>query len=148
MIFPNLTTMLSQIPAIQAGRIFAVGLVKRVIVDFAIVGFPKCGNTWYSALLRHLFVARCGLPQDKMGKLFLSDSDTAIFQIPPGLPRLYQTHCLPYPREAGLRGVRESIAPFKNKPMVVLIRDAKDVLTSYYFHQKFRTGRKKYPGTC
>jgi alcohol sulfotransferase len=43
--------------------------------------------------------------------------------------------------------MRESIAPFKNKPMVVLIRDGKDALTSYFFHQKFRTGRQKYHST-
>lgn len=135
---------------LHGGRTAAAAVVKRMIVDFPIVGFPKCGNTWYSALLRNLLVAHCGLPSERMRRLFLSDvggSPLSIFQIPREVPRLYHSHCLPYPRQVGLHGMRESIVPFECKPMVVLIRDAKDTLTSYYFHQAFRTRINRFTGS-
>jgi Sulfotransferase domain len=136
---------------LHGGRSAAAAVVKRMIVDFPIVGFPKTGNTWYGALLRNVLVAHYGLPPETMKLLFVSDvggSPSSILKIPKGIPRLYHSHCLPYPRQTGLSGMRESLAPFRHKPMVILFREAKDTLTSYYFHEAFRTRINRFTGSA
>jgi len=122
---------------------------KRWMVDAAIVGYPKCGNTWFSALVRHYLAARHGLPLQTVGKSFISDPDGSklpLVRLEPRLPRLYHTHSLPYPHEYGLRGVRSGLAPLDHAPMVVLYRDPKDVLVSYYHHEVFRGPHPRFQG--
>lgn len=124
--------------------------LKRVFVDVAIVGYPKCGNTWFSALVRHLLVAHYGLAPERMRRLFVSDLGLLpmpLLRVPRRVPRLYHSHCLPYPREKGLRGMRDCLAPFRNTPMIVLIRDCKDALTSYYMHEVYRARKPRFAGS-
>jgi hypothetical protein len=114
----------------------------------AIIGYPKCGNTWYSALLRHLLMERYGLPRERLRTLFVSDLGRwPLLCLPREVPRLYHSHCLPFPREIGLRGVREWLESFADTPMIILIRDCKDVLVSYFMHEVYRAARPRFSGS-
>lgn len=113
--------------------------MKIAGVDVAIVGFPKCGNTWYSALIRHLLIDRFDLDNSKMGTLFVSDLGAWPFpNLPRAVPRFYQSHCMPFPLESGLRGTRESLSALSDIPMIILRREHKDAMVSYYMHRSYR----------
>jgi hypothetical protein len=118
--------------------------LKRRSVDAAISGFPKCGNTWYGAMLRQVLVDRFALKGTRLDRLFVSDLGPLplpLMRLPRGTPRLYHSHFMPFPDRAEFAGIRDSLAPFDDKPMIVLIRDCKDVLVSYYVMEVERFGR-------
>jgi hypothetical protein len=121
--------------------------MKIASVDIAIAGFPKCGNTWYSALLRHLLVERYGLDRSQMNRLFVSDLGAWPFgQLPRSVPRIYKSHCMPYPFEAALRGTKEMLVSFSDIPMIIQVRDPKDALVSYYMHSIYRDRSVHFSG--
>ena len=123
------------IPALRRAGSLVTTQLKRWTVDAAISGFLKCGNTWYGAMLRQMMLERFAVTDVPLNRLMVSDLGPlplAAFRLPRGMPRLYHGHFMPFPDSAELTGIRESLAPFDDKPMIVLIRDAKDVLVSYY----------------
>jgi hypothetical protein len=127
------------IRATRLGARIKTIFMKIASVDVAIVGFPKCGNTWYSALLRTLLIERYGLDRSRMNRLFVSDLGAWPFgQMPHSAPRIYKSHCMPYPFEAGLRGTKEILVAFLDIPMIIQVRDPKDALVSYYMHSVYR----------
>jgi hypothetical protein len=127
------------IRATQFGAGIKTAFMKIAGVDVAIVGFPKCGNTWYSALIRHLLIERFDLDRSKMGTFFVSDRGAWPFpNLPRAVPRIYQSHCMPYPMEIGLRGTRESLSALSNIPMIILRREHKDAMVSYFMHRSYR----------
>ena len=131
----------------RAGSIVTARL-KRWSVDLAIAGFPKCGNTWYGAMLKQLILERHGVDRARMRRLFVSDLGPlplAFAQLPRGIPRIYHSHFMPYPERPGIDGVRQSLAPFAATPMIVLIRDCKDALVSYYMMGVHRFGDSGAP---
>jgi hypothetical protein len=131
----------------RLGAGIKTAFMKFASVDVAIVGFPKCGNTWYSALLRHLFIEKYGLDRSRMNKLFISDFGAWPFgQLPRSVPRIYKGHCMPYPFEAGLRGTKEILVALSDLPMIIQVRDPKDALVSYYMHSVYRDRPAHYSG--
>lgn len=108
--------------------------LKRLSVDAAIAGFPKTGTTWYSALIRHLLLQRYALSASLINRLFVSDLGPLplAFRLPRDIPRLYQSHFMPYWDRPDLVRTRAALAVFAAKPMVVLIRECKDALVSNY----------------
>jgi hypothetical protein len=136
------------IRATPLGALIKTAFMKVAGVDAAIVGFPKCGNTWYSALIRHLLIERYGLDCSKMGRLFVSDLGLwPFFKLPHVVPRIYQSHCMPFPSETELRGMKESLAALSDVPMVILIREHKDALVSYFMHLAYRDPGAPYSGS-
>lgn len=112
-------------------------------VDIGIVGFPKCGNTWYSALIRNLLIDAYRIEKERMDRLFVSDNGPWPFtMLPRDVKRIYQSHCMPFPFESGIRGTKEELSALSNIPVVVLIREPKDALVSYFMHLAYREGRE------
>ncbi len=134
-------------PAFRRAGSSVTSRLKRWSSDVAISGFPKCGNTWYGVMLRHLIVERFGLTDVPFNRLFVSDLGPIplALRLPRGIPRLYHSHFMPFPERRDLAGVRESLAPFADKPMIVLIRDCKDVLVSYHVMEVRRFGHSDAP---
>jgi hypothetical protein len=124
----------AEIAWLRPGGAAVTSYLKRWSVDAAIAGFPKTGTTWYSALLRHLLIQRYALSATLMNRLFVSDLGPLplAFRLPRDIPRLYQSHFMPYWDRPDLARTRASIAPFAAKPMVILIRECKDALVSNY----------------
>lgn len=135
---------IASVPLLRRVGSTVTSRLKRWSVDAAIAGFLKCGNTWYGAMLRQVMVDRFALDAVSLDRLFVSDLGPlplAFAQLPRGVPRVYHSHFMPFPDREDLAGIRESLAPFDDKPMIVLIRDCKDVLVSYYMMEVERFGR-------
>ncbi len=118
-----------------------ISVFHQFAVDGVIASFPKTGNTWFSALLRHLMIKAYNLPPAKMTKLFVSDHrPSQVFKVPFGIPLFYHSHFIVTNRgaQAHLGNMREILAPFRHTPMMILYRDPKDVLVSYYMEVVFR----------
>jgi len=114
--------------------------------DAAMGGYLKCGNTWLSASLRHAMVGHYRLPREAMPKLFVSDYRlVGSAWLPKGRPRIFHDHFLPHQGEAGLRDVAETLRLVHRLPLIILIRDLKDLLVSHYMFEAFR--RELYDGT-
>jgi hypothetical protein len=127
-----------------------INVFHRYATAGVLASFPKTGTTWLSAMLRHLIVDAYNLPAAKMPKLFISDHrPSEIWRIPFGIPLIYHSHFITTAKGAQphLGNMLEIMAPFRDTPMVVLFRDAKDVLVSYYMEVVFREPEARFSGT-
>lgn len=127
-----------------------INVYHRLAIDAVIASFPKTGNTWFSALLRHLMTKAYDLPTERMTKLFVSDyRPSQVLHVPRGIPLFYHSHFIVTNRgaEAGLGDMREILAPFVQTPMMILYRDPKDMLVSYYMEVVFREPVPCFAGT-
>jgi hypothetical protein len=74
-----------------------------------------------------------------MGRFFVSDLGAWPFpNLPRGVPRFYQSHCMPFALEPGLRGTRASLSALSDIPMIILRREHKDAMVSYFMHRSYR----------
>ncbi len=127
-----------------------INVFHRFATSGVVASFPKTGNTWLSAMLRHLIVDAYHLPPAKMRKLFVSDHRPSEFwRIPFGIPLIYHSHFMTTAEGAqpGLGDMLEILAPFRRTPMVILFRDIKDVLVSYYMEVVYREPQARFSGT-
>ena len=104
--------------------------------DVAVVSFGKSGRTWLRVMLSEALRLRFGLPD---GLMLAFDN---FHRLDPRVPRVFFTHDN-YIKD--FTGAPESKAPFYDKPVVLLVRDPRDVSVSNYFQWKFRMkpGKKK-----
>jgi hypothetical protein len=127
-------TIASISPLRRAGSLVTSSL-KRWSADVAISGFHHSGNTWHGAMLRQAILDRFELRDVPLSRLFVSDLGPlplTFGRLPRGIPRVYHSHFMRYTGLDDLSGIEESLAPFEDKPMIVLIRDCKDVMVSNY----------------
>ena len=97
--------------------------------DLAVVSFGKSGRTWLRVMLSEVLRRRYGLPAD----LVLSFDN--FHRLDPRAPRIFFTHDN-YLKD--FTGEPDSKAHFYDKPVVLLVRDPRDVSVSNYFQWKFR----------
>jgi hypothetical protein len=92
--------------------------------DFVIVSPPKCGRTWMRMMLSRFFQTRYALPD---GELLGYDN---YHRMNSAIPRIRFTH----DRYINLyTGNRDSKRDFYPKPVILLVRDPRDVVVSNYF---------------
>ena len=99
--------------------------------DVALLSFPKCGRTWLRYMLGRALAQHHGLDTDNV--LQLGD----LAKRSPRIPRIIIDHdddC-GYKRPEQLR---ESKQKYHNKRVILLVRDPRDTIVSYYFHQTRR----------
>ena len=141
---------IASVPVLRRGGSVITRQLKRMSVDVGVAGFPKCGNTWTSALLRQLILEHYGVDANNFSRLFVSDLGAlpmTFLQLPAGIPRIYQTHFMPLPVRPDLSGIGEGLAPFRGKRMMILVRDWKDALVSYFLWNVRRFGVEDAPTT-
>ena len=97
--------------------------------DVAVVSFGKSGRTWLRVMLSEALRLRFGLPD---GLMLGVDN---FHRINPAVPKIFFTHDN-YIKD--YTGAPESKAPFYDKPVVLLVRDPRDVSVSNYFQWRFR----------
>jgi hypothetical protein len=94
--------------------------------DTIFVCFPKCGSTWLEIILTQYLVAKYGVKAEGIRDLFrvtrqLQDLDVVVrtHDDDPHLKRIGE-----FERDKG---------KYRNKKVLMLVRDPRDVLISYYF---------------
>lgn len=97
--------------------------------DIAVVSFGKSGRTWLRVMLSQVFRSMYRLPEN----LVLGFDN--FHNLNAKIPKIFFTHDN-YIKD--FTGVPGSKAPFYDKPVVLMVRDPRDVSVSNYFQWKFR----------
>jgi hypothetical protein len=107
--------------------------------DVYVVSYPKSGRTWLRVMLGKAISDRYGLPEDQL-------LDTYQLTRRAGVKRTRFTH----DNGGIIAGARyDELSPskrqYRDKDVVLLVRDVKDTLVSCYFHSQKRL--KRFEGT-
>ena len=102
--------------------------------DWVLMSWGKSGRTWLRVMLSRFYQLRFGLPESE-----LLDFDN-LHRRNPAAPRVFFTHNN-YLRD--YTGNWQSKAHFAGKPVVLLVRDPRDVAVSQYFQWRFRMQPRK-----
>lgn len=127
-----------------------INIFHRYLTDAVIASYPKCGNTWLGTMLRHLIVDAYGLPASRMPKLFVNDyRPSEVLRVPYGIPLIYHNHFIVTTEgaEPHLGNMLDILSPFRRTPMLILFREPKDVIVSYYMEVVFREPVPRFEGT-
>jgi Sulfotransferase domain len=108
---------------------------KLALADCVIVSFGKSGRTWLRVMLSRVYQVRYGLAQRHL--LAFDNLHNKV----PAIPRIFFTHDN-YLKDYTKQG--DGKALYRDKKVILLVREPADVAVSQYFQWKFRmTGRKK-----
>lgn len=102
--------------------------------DVVFVSFGKSGRTWLRVMVSHLFRIKHDLPENAI----LSFDN--FHNMEPAVPKTFFTHDN-YIKD--YTGDPASKAPFYDKPVILLVRDPRDVAVSQFFQWKFRLKENK-----
>ena len=97
--------------------------------DVVFVSFGKSGRTWLRVMVSHLFRVKYGLPDNAI----LSFDN--FHNLNSAVPKTFFTHDN-YIKDH--TGEPDSKKPFYDKPVVLLVRDPRDVAVSQFFQWKHR----------
>jgi hypothetical protein len=125
-------------------RIAAATLARKIAgAESWVVGYPKCGNTWFNLMLRKALTIAYGL-DDAAIPLILSDWR---FRRPfTGVPAIGVTHHMPLFNVESYRDMTINLGMFRRRNVVLLIREPKDMLVSLYMHNVYRETTPLYVG--
>jgi alcohol sulfotransferase len=105
--------------------------IKLALCDAVVISYPKSGRTWLRAMLSFYFARLYGTPKD------LPIDFANLHNLDRRVPRLYFSH------EADYKGPPERIRidrrRLRNKKLVFLARDPRDVIVSLYAHRVHRS---------
>jgi hypothetical protein len=106
--------------------------------DALLISYPKCGRTWLTMLLSRAMANHAGLAEaDYLANDLLGGSVA-------GLPHVRISHD-DNPHWKTPRGLERSKRRYRDKKIILLVRDPRDVVVSMYFE---RTRRERaYEGT-
>jgi len=107
---------------------------KLVAADCIIVSLPKSGRTWLRVMLSHVYQLRHGLPHHH-----LLEFDNCHYQNAT-IPKIFFTHDH---YRADYTRRREAKTDFYDKPVILWVRDPRDVAVSQFFHWKYRMAPAK-----
>jgi sulfotransferase family protein len=108
---------------------------KLALADCVIVSFGKSGRTWLRVMLSRVYQVRHGLARRHL--LAFDNLHNKVAEI----PRIFFTHDN-YLKDYTKQGDRK--AQYRDKKVILMVRDPADVAVSQYFQWKFRmTSRKK-----
>jgi len=112
--------------------------------DYCLVSFPKCGRTWLNMMLKKTLLFHFGLEStDSFDLMFREFDARALKQKEIKLPKIHilrnhddDAHWKkPYELEKSKR-------KYKNKKVILLVRDPRDVIVSAYFQQSKRVNER------
>jgi hypothetical protein len=110
--------------------------------DVIIISHPKAGRTWIRVMLNEIFNLKCGL----QGRSFKNVRTTSYeflekSRMNKQVPKVIFTH-LGSDRLSWLNS-RKAMRFLKNTRLVILVRDPRDIMISYYFQLTKRTTNHK-----
>ena len=97
--------------------------------DWVFISWAKSGRTWFRVMLSHFYHTRFGLPEHE-----LLGFDN-LYRKNPSVPRVLFTHNN-YLRD--YLGDWDTLNHFRDKKVVLLVRDPRDVAVSQFFQWKYR----------
>jgi hypothetical protein len=100
-------------------------------IDAFILSFPKCGRTWVRLMIGQAIASHFNIPTENPLDLYGLSAD-------PRVPKINIRH-EGDPGESQGRDLSTSRAEFRDKTVIVLVRDPRDVVVSQFFHSKNRT---------
>lgn len=101
---------------------FLIPIEKTLDDDIFIVGYPKSGNTWMQSLVSGmLYGIDTEFLPDRLAQAIVPDVHARQFYTRFGKINFFKSHHLPRP---------------EYKKVIYLIRDGRDVITSYYSYNK------------
>jgi hypothetical protein len=110
----------------------------RYNADVFLVSFPKSGRTWVRFVLGDIIQRHYGIAEDKI--LVLSGD---LMKLAGGKIRLKTTHDLGARYDRGYSGMSKE--GYRGKKVILLSRDIRDTLVSYYYHVSKRN--QEFEGT-
>lgn len=108
------------------------GIDRLRKADVVVVCHAKSGQTWLRTMISHIYHLSYGVP---VGELLKFDNFQAY---DPAIPKIYITKDTRLPRGTGSRR-KEYVSP--EKKVVLLVRDPRDTVVSFYFHVRNRAPR-------
>ena len=122
--------MISKIKPRELAEWVKVKLRSR-IAKYQVIGYPKCGNTWLRVLVGGALKNIFGIKGDEVfGNFFVSWS---------AAPNIFWSHGTKHRMDFVGPNNRDPNIKFKTKT-VLLVRDPRDILVSFYYHELFRNG--------
>jgi sulfotransferase family protein len=104
---------------------------KERASDVIIIGYPKTGTTWLVTLLTQLFMRHFKVHNDSIRSIF------SVTEAVAGIPTIVATHD-DMPNWKPIEQFETSKYRYRNKKVLFLVRDPRDVLISYYFWYTLR----------
>lgn len=114
----------------------------RFLIDFrnsevCLVSFPKCGRTWLRVVIGKAIHDYYGI--ENSNQIFYNNR----LAIQAGLPQVYISHGGAVPHRLG--HPTPSIKSYASKKVILLVRDVRDLLVSWYYQKSRR--EKVYSGS-
>ncbi|WP_185819952.1 sulfotransferase domain-containing protein [Salibacterium salarium] len=109
--------------------------------QYSIISFPKCGRTWLRLLIGKILKNHYNF-EDNINLLSLNK----FYEYNESIPSIEVSHDN-NPQYKQKDELVKDKSKYKDKKVIFLVRDPRDVLVSLYFHRKKRDRRKKYNGT-
>lgn len=97
------------------------------LTRYYFVSYPKSGRTWARVFLSKYFSLIFGIP--------INLNFTPLVRVDGKMPRVAFSHAS---FDKKNDDIKKNIAGLKNKKVILMIRDPRDVVVSYYFHYKKR----------
>ncbi len=107
--------------------------------DVFLLSFPKSGRTWLRAMIGYAFADHVGIKTRNPIRF------TRPNRIHPDLPRIVTIHD-DSPQNKPATAVFRNKSAYRGQKVVLLVRDPRDVIVSWYLHVTHRQGRA-YDGT-
>jgi hypothetical protein len=131
-------------PAPSRLRIAAATFARRIAgADSWVVGYPKCGNTWFGVMLRKALTMAYGLDDAAIPRAL---NDWRFSRPFTGVPAVGTTHHMPLYNVESYREMTLDLSMFSARKVVLLIRDPKDALVSLYMNNVYRETTPLYEG--
>jgi hypothetical protein len=125
-------------------RIAVATLARKIVgADSWVVGYPKCGNTWFGVMLRKALTMVYGLDEAAIPRIL---SDWRFRQPFTGVPAIGVTHHMPLFNVESYRDMTIDLGMFRRRNVVLLVREPKDMLVSLYMHNVYRETTPLYQG--
>lgn len=102
---------------------------KLLLSDAVIVSYEKSGRTWLRVMLSRFYQQRHKLPDSKLLNF------DRLNRLEPNVPVVFFTHdkFLKY-----YTGTEDNTRLYAHSPLILLVRDPRDVVVSFYFDWKYR----------
>ncbi len=104
------------------------------------ISYPKAGRTWITFLIARILQRKYGFPESDVVDLEKISRDIK------DLPNITIIH-EDEPHKKEVSSLSKNKREYCNKNVILIVRDPRDIIVSFYFHQSRRKGENNYKKT-